>query len=129
MPRPKATKPTDGELEILQCLWNGGPMTVRAVCDELSKRKPMGYTTVLKLMQIMVDKGLLRRDETERAHVYSPKKESTSTRQRLIDDLLERAFDGSAKELVMHALSSRKASAEDLAEIRKMLDHYIRGAK
>ena len=104
-------------------------MTVREVYDELSKRKSMGYTTVLKLMQIMVDKGLLRRDERERAHVYSPKIERAKTRQRLMDDLLERAFDGSAKQLVMQALASHKASAEELDEIRKMIDEYTRGAK
>jgi predicted transcriptional regulator len=104
-------------------------MTVRDVCDELNKRKPIGYTTVLKLMQIMADKGLVRRDETERAHVYSPKMEQTKTRQRLIDDLLERAFNGSAKQLMMHALSSGKTSTEELDEIRKMIDRHIRGAK
>ena len=129
MPRPSATKPTDGELEILQCLWQSGPMTVRGVYDQLSQRKPMVYTTVLKLMQIMVEKGLVRRDETERAHVYSPTIERTKTRQRLIDDLLERAFDGSAKQLVMQALSSRKTSPKELDEIRKMIDDHIRGAK
>jgi predicted transcriptional regulator len=129
MPRPSPTKPTDGELEILQCLWQGGPMTVRGVYDQLSKRKTMGYTTVLKLMQIMVDKGLLRRDEAERAHVYSPRIARANTRQRLIDDLLERAFEGSAKQLVMQALASHKASAEELDEIRKMIDDYMRGAK
>ncbi len=104
-------------------------MTVRDVHEQLSKRRPMGYTTVLKLMQIMVDKDLLWRDEKERAHVYSPKVARANTRQRLIDDLLERAFDGSAKQLVMQALASRKASAEDLDEIRKMIDDYMRGAK
>jgi len=129
MPRPTATKPTDGELEILQCLWQSGPMTVRDVHEQLSKQRPVGYTTVLKLMQIMVEKDLLRRDETERAHVYSPTIARANTRQRLIDDLLERAFDGSAKQLVMHALASRKASAKDLDEIRKMIDDYMRGAK
>lgn len=129
MARPKATKPTDGELEILQSLWNGGPMTVRDVCDDLNKRKPIGYTTVLKLMQIMFDKGLLKRDETERAHVYSPAIEQANTRQRLIDDLLERAFDGSATQLVMQALASRKTSAQELRDIRKMIDDYMRGTK
>src|SRR5688572_3573439 len=106
MPRPASTMPTDGELEILQCLWQWGPLTVRGVYDHLSKNKPVGYTTVLKLMQIMFDKGLLRRDEAERAHIYSPRIERAKTRQRLIDDLLERAFDGSAKQLMMHALAS-----------------------
>jgi len=129
MARPSATKPTDAELEILQCLWQGGPMTVRGVYEQLSKRKPMGYTTVLKLMQIMVEKGLVRRDESERAHVYAPRMERKDTRQRLIDDLLERAFDGSAKQLVMQALASHKASAEELDEIRKMIDEHMRGAK
>jgi len=104
-------------------------MTVREVHEQLSQRKAIGYTTVLKLMQIMVDKGLLRRDETERAHVYSPKIPRQKTRQRLIDDLLERAFDGSAKQLVMQALTSHKTSQEELDEIRKLIDDHIRGAK
>jgi predicted transcriptional regulator len=129
MARPTATKPTDGELEILQCLWQTGPMTVRDVHDQLSKKKDIGYTTVLKLMQIMVDKGLLRRDEQERAHVYSAKIPRNKTRQRLLDDLLERAFDGSAKELVMQALASGNTSTEELNEIRQMIDEYVRGAK
>jgi BlaI family penicillinase repressor len=104
-------------------------MTVRNVYEELSKRKPTGYTTVLKLMQIMVDKGLLERDETERAHRYTPRLARAHTRQRLIDDLLERAFDGSAKQLVMQALASHKTSAKELDEIRKMINEYTRGAK
>ena len=104
-------------------------MTVRGVYEQLSKRKPMGYTTVLKLMQIMVEKGLVRRDESERAHVYTPRMERKDTRQRLIDDLLERAFDGSATQLVMQALASHKASDEELDEIRKMIDEHMRGAK
>jgi predicted transcriptional regulator len=129
MARPTSTRPTDGELEILQCLWQTGPMTVRDVHDQLSKRKEIGYTTVLKLMQIMVDKGLLRRDEQERAHVYSAKLPRSKTRQRLLDDLLERAFGGSAKELVMQALASRKTSTEELNEIRQLINEYVRGAK
>ncbi len=129
MPRKTAKKPTEGELEILQVLWQGGPMTVRSVYEELSQRKPTGYTTVLKLMQIMVDKGLLDRDESERAHLYTPRLERAHTRQRLIDDLLERAFDGSAKQLVMQALASHKTTPKELDEIRKMINEYIRGAK
>jgi predicted transcriptional regulator len=127
MPRPASTRPTDGELEILQCLWQSGPLTVRGVYDHLSKKKPMVYTTVLKFMQIMFEKGLLTREESERAHVYSPRIQQEKTRQRLIDDLLERAFDGSAKQLVMQALASHKASAKELKEIRKMIDEFMRG--
>ena len=104
-------------------------MTVRDVHDQLSRKKDIGYTTVLKLMQIMVDKGLLRRDEQERAHVYAAKIPRNKTRQRLLDDLLERAFDGSAKELVMQALAGGKTSTEELNEIRHMIDEYVRGAK
>ena len=122
-------KPTDSELAILRVLWERGPSTVRQVHDQLNRVRRSGYTTVLKLMQIMVDKGLLNRDESERAHLYSPSLERAHTRQRLIDDLLERAFDGSAKQLVMQALSSHKTSPKELDEIRKMINEYIRGAK
>jgi BlaI family penicillinase repressor len=129
MPTKSAKKPTQGELEILQVLWQGGPMTVRSVYEELNKRKPTGYTTVLKLMQIMTDKGLLQRDESERAHLYKPRLEQGHTRQHLLEDLVERAFGGSAKQLVMQALASPKTSPKELEEIRKLINEYKRGAK
>lgn len=128
MPRAKAPRPTDAELEILNVLWQRGPATVREVQEELRKSKPaMGYTTVLKLMQIMAGKNLVRRDERQRAHVYEARLAEEQTQAQLVGELLERAFKGSAKKLVLQALSSKKASAEELAEIRQMLDDFERG--
>ncbi len=122
MNHPPLPHPTDGELAILRVLWNRGPSTVRQVLDDLSRVQPTGYTTVLKMMQIMSEKGLLERDETTRTHVYSPRLPERETQKRLVSDLVERAFEGSAKELVLHALSTRKASAAELAEIRALLN-------
>ena len=122
-------RPTDAELEILKVLWRRGPSTVREVFDDLSGVKTTGYTTFLKLMQIMSDKGLVRRDETARAHVYEAALAEDETQRQLVGDLLRRAFDGSAKRLVLQALSSEKASADELTEIRQMLDELERGAR
>src|SRR5205823_2002902 len=110
----KTPKPTEGELEILQALWRLGPSTVRAVHDHLGGRT--GYTSVLKLMQIMADKGLLMRDERGRSHVYRPVEPEVQTQRRLVADLINRAFDGSARKLIAAALSSRRASDEELRE-------------
>ncbi|CAN5334096.1 MAG: BlaI/MecI/CopY family transcriptional regulator [Pyrinomonadaceae bacterium] len=130
MPKMKAPRPTDAELEILNVLWRRGPATVREVQAELRKSKPaMGYTTVLKLMQIMAEKNLVRRDERQRAHVYEARLAEEQTQAQLVGDLLERAFKGSAKKLVLQALSSKKASAEELAEIRQLLDDFERGER
>ena len=129
MPKPKLPEPTDGELEILLVLWETGPATVREVYDRLSPRRAIVYTTVLKLMQIMAEKGLVERDESQRAHVYRARLTQDEARHRLVGDLLDRLFQGSAKKLVMQALSSRKATREELAEIRRMLDEMTRGAK
>jgi predicted transcriptional regulator len=115
-------RPTDGELAILRVLWQRGPSTVREVMDELNRRQDTGYTTVLKLMQIMTSKGLVRREESARTHVYEAALSEEKTQRQLIGDLLERAFNGSAKNLVMRALSTRKASAAELAEIRRLID-------
>jgi predicted transcriptional regulator len=112
-------RPTDSELAILRVLWRLGPCTVRQVHDELAAA---GYTTTLKLLQIMADKGLVTRDEAQRAHVYTARVPREETQSQLIGDLLDRAFEGSASRLVMRALSARPASAEELAEIRKLLD-------
>jgi BlaI family penicillinase repressor len=120
-------RPTDGELEILRVLWQRGASTVRDVYDALSKTKPVGYTTVLKLMQIMADKGLVRRDEEQRAHVYSARVPQEQTQRQMVRDLLRRAFDDSASQLVMQALASKKTSPEELAQIRQLLDAYDRG--
>ena len=118
----RTPRPTEAELEILGILWKQGPSTVRAVHDAMAGSRPVGYTTVLKLLQIMAEKGLVRRDETERAHVYAPSAPAERTQRRLVSDLLDRAFAGSAARLVQQALSSRRSSPEDIASIRRLLD-------
>ena len=123
----EAKRPTDAEIEILKVLWRRGPSTVREVFDSLSESKQTGYTTVLKLMQIMAEKGLVRRDETERAHRYEAATAEEETQRQMVGDLLRRVFDGSAKRLVMHALSAERASAGELDEIRQLLDRLERG--
>ena len=123
-------RPTDAELGILRVIWRLGPSTVREIHDEMRKDQPrMGYTTVLKLLQIMTEKGLVERDESQRAHVYRSSDSAESTQRMLVADLAERAFGGSAAQLVMQALSGRKASAKELAEIRDLLDSLEGGRK
>jgi len=129
MPEFELPRPTDAELEILKVLWRRGPSTVREVFETLGESKTTGYTTVLKLMQIMAEKGLVVRDESERAHRYEPAAPEDETQRRLVGDLLRKAFDGSAKKLVMQALSTERASAEELSEIRRMLDELERGGR
>ncbi len=126
--RAKPPKPTDAELSILRVLWEQGPSTVRQIQQVLDRARPTGYTTVLKLLQIMIDKGLVRRDETERRHVYRARFSEDQTQQQLLGDLLDRAFAGSTSKLVLQALNSRKASPEDLAAIRRLLDEWEEGA-
>jgi len=120
-------RPTDAELELLTILWDRGPSTVRDIHEAVSKRRRTQYTTVLKFMQIMAEKGLVRRDEQQRAHIYEAAQARQATQRQLAGDLLQRAFGGSAKSLVMGALSARKASRQELAEIRKLLDEYEKG--
>jgi BlaI family penicillinase repressor len=127
--KTKTLMPTDAELEILTVLWQRGPSTVRDVYEQLSASRDMGYTTVLKLMQIMAEKELVRRDESQRAHVYEARFAQEQTQQQLVGDLLERAFDGSAMNLVMRALQTKRASAEELSQIRDLLDEFERGAR
>ena len=128
MARTSLPRPTDAEVEILRVLWQRGACTVREVQESLNEVKPTGYTTVLKLMQIMTDKGLVRRDERQRAHVYEARLAQEQTQQQMVGDLLERVFNGSATSLVMQALATRKqASAEELSEIRRILDEFERG--
>lgn len=115
-------RPTDAELAILRVLWDRKKATVREVHDALSASQHTGYTTVLKLMQIMTDKGLVERDESSRAHVYRPRMSAQKTKGQLVGDLLERAFGGATGELVMQALSSKKATHEELTQIRELLD-------
>jgi predicted transcriptional regulator len=124
----KPRKPTDAELAILRVIWEQGPSTVRQIQQVLDRLRPTGYTTVLKLLQIMTEKGLVRRDESERSHVYRARLSEDQTQRQLLGDLLDRAFGGSTSRLVMQALSSRKASAEDLAAIRRLLDEWEEGA-
>ncbi len=125
----RGPRPTDAELEILKVLWRRGPSTVREVFETLGETKQTGYTTVLKFMQIMAEKGLVRRDESERAHRYEAAAPEEETQRQLVGDLLQRAFDGSAKKLVLQALSRDAASAEELAEIRRMLDELEEGGR
>jgi BlaI family penicillinase repressor len=115
-------RPTDAELDILTVLWSRGPSTVRDVHETVIQRKPTQYTTVLKLLQIMSEKGLVERDVKERAHVYKASRPPEWTQAQLAGDLLQRAFNGSAKSLILGALSARKTSKRELAEIREMLE-------
>ena len=126
---PETPRPTDAELEILTVLWSRGPATVRDVHETIVKRRPAQYTTVLKIMQIMADKGLVRRNETQRAHVYEATKPREWTQRQLAGDLLTRAFNGSARSLMMGALSARKVSKQDLAELRQLLDEHEKGTR
>ena len=117
---PDAPLPTDAELAILRTLWSDGPATVREVKGRLDTDQ--GYTTVLKHLQLMLEKGLVRRDESGRAHVYATAIEEADTQRRLVRDLLDRAFGGSARQLVMRALSTEDVSREELDQIRTLLD-------
>jgi predicted transcriptional regulator len=114
---------------ILRALWKLGPSTVRRVQDELNQNQPTGYTTVLKMLQIMTEKGLVSRDESERTHVYEAAAPEEETQKQLVSDLMDRAFGGSARKLVLHALSVKQASRKELAQIRQLLDELEGGAK
>ncbi|MEO8591943.1 MAG: BlaI/MecI/CopY family transcriptional regulator [Candidatus Solibacter sp.] len=122
-------RPTDAELEILTVLWSRGPLTVRTVHEVVCERKATQYTTILKLLQIMAEKGLVRRDEKQRAHIYHAARPQEWTQRQLAGDLLQRAFQGSASQLLLGALSARKASKEELTEIRRLLEKYEKGAR
>jgi len=122
-------RPTNAELEILTVLWSIGPATVREVYDAISRRRPAEYSTTLKFMQIMADKGLLLRNEKQRAHVYEAAKPREWTQRQLAGDLLDRAFSGSAKALLVGALSARKIKKDELAELRRFLSEYGKGRK
>lgn len=119
--RPPSTQPTDTELSILRVLWEVGPATVRQVHDVLSRERDLGYTTVLKMMQTMTEKGLLTRDESDRSHVYAAARDRDNTRKSLLRDLLDKAFGGSARELVVMALQSESLNAQEKAEIQTLL--------
>src|ERR1035441_4893234 len=117
-------RPTDAELEILTVLWSRGAATVRQVHDCVCARKPTQYTTVLKMLQIMAEKGLVRRDEKQRAHIYQAAQPREWTQRQLAGDLLHRAFDGSARSLLVGALSAQKASKKELSELHRLLEEY-----
>jgi BlaI family transcriptional regulator, penicillinase repressor len=126
MTNPAPGKPTPTELDILRILWERGPSTVREVHEVLSQARPIGYTGVLKFLQIMTAKGSVRRDEAARAHVYEACQPEAQTKGDLVGDLIQRAFGGSASQLVMHALSGKRASQGEIDEIRRILDDYER---
>jgi BlaI family penicillinase repressor len=129
MKRETPKTPTDSELEILRVLWERGPSTVKEVHETLnaaSDNKQVGYTTILKLMQIMTVKGTVTRNERDRAHVYVAGIPAERTKRQMAGEMLEKVFGGSASELVLHALSGQKASHEEIEEIRRMLDEYER---
>ncbi|MFN2445289.1 MAG: BlaI/MecI/CopY family transcriptional regulator [Vicinamibacterales bacterium] len=123
MARP-LPRPTDAEIAILGVLWRQGPSTVRQVHEALAHTRETGYTTTLKLMQIMADKGLVSRDERSRTHVYVARAPREQTEQQLVAHLLDRAFGGSAAALVQRALSTQRASEDELREIRRLIDKY-----
>jgi predicted transcriptional regulator len=125
----KSLRPTDAELAILRVLWDRGPSTVKEVQKILEKAKKTGYTTVLKFMQIMVEKGLVSRDDSSFAHVYQARIPREQTQRTLVADLLERAFEGSTSRLLLQALAAKKATPAELAEIRKILKNHERGVQ
>jgi predicted transcriptional regulator len=118
----KPLRPTEAELGILQVLWQSGPSSVRDVQRILNEKKPTGYTTALKLMQIMTGKGILKRDDTVRPQIYYPRDSQQQTQHRLMKDLLDRAFGGSVKELVLQALATRKSTPQELEAIEQLLN-------
>ena len=115
-------RPTEAELKLLRVLWERGPLTVREIHDGLSGGNSTGYTTTLKILQKMTDKGLVCRDETNRSHVYEPVAKAGDTQRQLVRDLVSKAFGGSPAQLVLHALSEKKATPAELSEIRRLLD-------
>ena len=129
MKKNKSPKPTEAELEILQILWENGPSTVRFINDVLNKKKSVGYTTTLKIMQIMSEKNLVKRDEENRSHIYTAAYKEDETQKVLLDKFLETAFGGSASKLVMQALGNRETSKREIEEIRKFLDKIEGGVK
>jgi len=125
----KQIRPTKLELAILKVLWEAGPRSVREIQTILNESKPTGYTTVLKMLQIMTEKGLVERDETVRPQIYRAKYSQEQTQRHLLSDLLQRAFGGSVKALVMQALATKKSSAKDLEAIEKLLDRIEGGSR
>ena len=129
MARPALPRPTDAELEALRVLWRNGPSTVRHIHGAMGTSRRVGYTTTLKMLQIMAEKGLVGRDESGKSHVYRATYTEERTQRQLIRDLLHRAFGGSAKKLLVHALAEAQASPQDLAEIRQLIDQKPKEGK
>jgi predicted transcriptional regulator len=127
--RNKLPKPTDAEMKVLNVLWDLGPLTVRQVHEQLTPAKPLQYTTILKVMQVMTSKGLLARDDSERSHVYRPTLERGQVQRELAGHLLNVAFGGSAGNLLLGTLEARPASKKELDELRRILDEYQKGRK
>jgi predicted transcriptional regulator len=125
----KPPRPTEAELTILRALWQLGPCSVREIHRTLNETKPTGYTTVLKMIQIMTEKGLVERDETVRPQIYRPRHSQEHTQRQLLRDLLQRAFGGSVRTLVMQALATKKSSPEELEAIEKLLDRFEGGSQ
>jgi BlaI family penicillinase repressor len=125
----KQYRPTEAELTILRVLWDHGPHSVREVQRLMNESKPTGYTTVLKMLQIMTEKGLVDRDETHRPQIYRARHTREHTQQQLLTNLLDRAFGGSVRTLVLQALAAKKSSPEELEAMEKLLDRFERGAK
>ena len=121
--------PTNSELEILNVLWRRGPLTVREVFEEIGAKRELGYTTALKLLQLMAEKGLVRRDESARSHIYEAAVPEKKIKRHIVSEVMERVFEGSAANLVMQALSSRRASQEEIEQIRALLDKQSRGER
>ena len=126
MARKRATGPTEKELQILSILWSHGPSTVRNINKVMNRDERTGYTTTLKLMQIMYEKGLLKRNESEKTHIYSPAQSEAHIQEGVVDSLLDRVFAGSTEKLVMRALSSKKVTEEELAKIKKIIAEHSR---
>lgn len=124
MARKATGRPTDLELEILKVLWEHGPSTVSQVQEVMALRRPIAYTTVLKMLQIMTEKRLVIPDKGQRAYIYRPRESRGTVVRRLVGDLLHRALDGSTSQLVLHALEHRKVKPEELDEIRRLLDEF-----
>ncbi len=119
---PKSKRPTESELELLKVLWEQGPSTVRQVWETFAAKRPVGYTTVLKMLQIMQEKGLVHRDQSERAHVYEAAAEREATLRNMVDNLLQQAFDGSMRQLLVAAFEGTPMSAQERRELQKLLE-------
>ena len=129
MPWQSSSQPTDAELQILRVLWENGPSPVRVIHEAVSRNKEANYSTTVKMLSVMLDKALVRRDESVRPHIYRTVKKQETTQKGMMRDLMDRVYGGTPGRMVIQALSSRKASPEELDEIRKMLDQLQKGGK